>query len=356
MNLRSLIVALIVALIVVWMVALAGCATPHHTPDLTPPVLISENTWRQVDEDIVAASQAATGQAKVYTRGSMEAWRDRVNERTEANYIPWFTSYWTQQWLAMKVTWYTVSTGGKTDPAAKRLATYLQEQYHARVLDPVAKEIDPDMVMGEATNFYVQLLGEQLQVISQRYGVPLDQFDRRLNDIPAIELAPPAAHSASLYQILHAGPITKLPAYVALADRIHTAAGPAGAGPSDAAISSAAKRASEQLEAQLAPRGVASAVAAAVGRVAGVMISIGVTGFSAITHERERPEMEAQLRKNLNAAFDDAWLGMTENPNTGVMAGVYYLSGQIEGSLAKTVTLPGKIEPLSREVSLPGEH
>ncbi|RJG14306.1 hypothetical protein D3879_01695 [Pseudomonas cavernicola] len=348
MNLRSLIVVL--------MVALAGCATPDRAPDLTPPVLISENTWRQVDRDIVAASLAATGSVKNYARRSMESWRDRVYQRNEAEFIPWFTSYWTQQWLTIKVAWYKASTGAETDPAASRLATYLQEQYHDRVLEPVAKEIDPDAVMELAMKLYVQLLDKQFQGIAQRYGVPLDQFDRRLKDIPAIALAPPPAHSASLYQILHADPIDSLPAYVALVDRIRNAAGGTGAGPSDASISSLAKRTSEKLEATLVPRGAASAAAAAVGEVAGMMISIAAAGFSAILHENERPEMVEQLRVILNVALNDEWRSLMENPATGVMGGVNYLSGQIEGNLTKTVTLPVKFEPVPREVPLPGEQ
>src|SRR5512135_1652373 len=200
------------SLIVAVLVALAGCATAEHAPDLPPPVPISESTWRQVDSDVGAASRAATEQAKNDARASMERWRDRVRQRTEADFIPWFTGYWTQQWLAIKVAWYKLSTGEGTDPAVKRLATYLQEQYQDRVLDPVAREIDPEAVRAQATKLYVQLLGEQLQEIRRRYGVPPDQFDRHLKDIPAIALAPPPAHSASLYQIVHADPIAGLPA------------------------------------------------------------------------------------------------------------------------------------------------
>ncbi|WP_137886112.1 hypothetical protein [Pseudomonas sp. 2FE] len=348
LNLRSLIVAL--------MLALAGCATPDRAPDLTPPIVIAESTWRQVDSDIVAASLAATGQAQNYARGSMESWMDLVYQRTDADFIPWFTSYWTQQWLSMKVAWYKLSTGEGTDPAVNRLATYLQEQYQDRVLDPVAEEIDPDVIMGQATKFYVQLLGEQLQGIPQRYGVPLDQFDRRLQDIPAIALAPPAAHSASLYQIVHADPLDRLPAYVALVDRIRNAAGGAGAGSSDTGISSVAKRTSETLAAELVTSGAASAASAVLPRIAGTLISLGVAGFSAIARENERPEMEAQLRENLNADFDDEWLDLMRNPATGVLAGVYHISGQVEGSLAKTAALPVKFEPVPREVPLPGEQ
>jgi hypothetical protein len=346
LNLRALIVALLVVL--------AGCAIPHRAPEVTAPVVIPQSTWRQVDQDIIAASKDATEQVKVYARGSMDHWRDRVYQQTDENFIPWFSGYWTQEWLSMKVTWYTMSAGGETDPSAKRLGLYLQEQYHNRVLDPVALEIDPDAVMGQATEFYIQLLGKQLQAIAQRYGVPQNQLDRRLKDIPAIALAPPPAHNASLYQIIHAEPIAKLPAYVALIDRIHNAAGGAGVGSSDEAILSVAIKTNEKLEAQLASRGVASVVSAATGKVAGMMISMGVAGFRAVEHENERLEREAQLRKNLGTAFDEAWLKLVKSPTTGVMAGVYYLVGQIEGSLGKSVALPVIIGPVPREVPLPG--
>jgi hypothetical protein len=349
-NLRALIAAL--------MVTLAGCATQVRAPDLPPPVHIPipESTWWEIDNDISAASLAAKGPARDYARDAMERWRDRIHKRNEADFIPWFTDYWTQQWLAVKVAWYQLSAEEGTDPTVKRLAAYLQEQYHDRVLDPVAKEIDPDVVREQATKRYIRLLGEQLQEMPRRYGVPSSQFDRRIKDIPAIVLAPHPAHSASLYQIVHADPITTLPAYVALITQIRNASGGAGAGPSDARISPVAKRSSEKLVGKLATSGGASAAAAAVGGVAGVMISLGAAGYGAITHENERPKMEAQLRENLNAALDDMYLGLLEDRATGVMAGVYYLSEQIEGSIAKTLTQPVEFDPVPRGTPLPGEQ
>jgi hypothetical protein len=236
------------------------------------------------------------------------------------------------------------------------LGLYLQKQYHDRVLNPVAVEIDPDAVMGQSIEFYIQLLGKQLQKIAQRYGVPQDQLDRRLNDIPAIALAPPPARNASLYQMIHADPLARLPAYVALTDRIHNAAGGAVVGSSDAAILSVAIQTNEKLEAQLATRGIASVASAATGKVAGMMISMGMAGFRAAAHESARLEMEAQLRKNLGTAFDEAWLKLVKSPTTGVMAGVYYLTGQIEESLAKSVALPVIIGPVPREVPLPDQQ
>ncbi|WP_397452911.1 hypothetical protein [Pseudomonas sp. NA-150] len=336
MNLRALIVAV--------MLVLAGCATPHPVVEQPPAVVVPGDTWRKVDRDIISASQDASVRVRQYAHDSMESWRNLVRQRTESDFIPWFSSYWTEQWLTMKVTWYKVSNGQAGETPEQRLSIYLQEQYHDRVLTPVASQVDPDLITSRAITFYIQALGMQLQSIPQRYGIPTDQFDRRLNEVPAITLAPPATRSASLYDMIHTDPAT-LPAYAALVEHIRQASTDVKGRPSDSDISTAAIRSSKKLEAQLAPRGVASAVAAAVGRAAGVMISVGMAGFGAIAHERDRPEMEALLRQNLQGALDAEWRALMENPNTGVLAGVNHLSGNIEGELGKTAALPDEFQP-----------
>ncbi|UVJ41982.1 hypothetical protein NVV94_14930 [Pseudomonas sp. LS1212] len=345
MNLRSLVGTVIVVL----MMALVGCTTPARAPAPMPPVVISENTWRQVDQEILAAAIAAQEPLKDYVRGSMDGWRVRVHERTETVFIPWYTSYWTQQWMAYRVGWYKLSAGKDTDEAVKRLAGYLQEQYLDLVLDPVALELDAGVIMEEATKYYVLLLAEELQVIAKRHGIPLDQFNRRLTGIPAITLTD-KAHSASLYQLIYADPIEKLPAYVSLVDRFRKGA----AAPQSGSLS-VARWASAKLESTLTTRSAASAAAAAVGRAAGMVISLGASSFSAIMHESDIPEMEAQLRKNLYPAFDSEWLRLLKNPGTGVMSGINYITGQIEGKLAKIVIPQQEPEPIMGEGAPPDE-
>jgi hypothetical protein len=107
--------------------------------------------------------------------------------------------------------------------------------------------------------------------------------------------------------------------------------------------------------ARLATSGGASAAAAAVGGVAGVVISLGAAGFGAIRHEQERPEMEAQLRESLDAALDDLWHSLMEDPATGVMAGVHHLSEQLEGRLAQTLAQPVELHPAPQEIPLASE-
>lgn len=331
MNLRSL--------IVVVLLVLAGCATSTRAPVSAPPVVISQSTWQQVDREIVTASRSATEQAKVFARGSMDHWRTRVYEQTEQNFIPWFSSYWTQEWLSMKVSWYTISASGEKDASEKRLAAYLLEQYQERVLAPVALETSPDAILHQATEFYIQIISQQLQAISQRYNVPMDQLSNRINKIPAIALGPPAARDASLYQVIHTD-LNTLPAYSALIDKIHTAGGDKGVDSTDTAMAPVAKRASQRMEAEMAPRGAASAVAAAAGKLAGGLITVGVAGIRAIIEASDRPDSEALIRSSLGNTFDKAWLKLVQNPTTGVMAGTLYMAAQVEGSLAGSADVP----------------
>jgi hypothetical protein len=337
LNLRSLIVAVLVVL--------AGCATPVRAPVVEAVVVVSDSTWHQVDREIVEASQSATEQTRIYSRGAMDYWRTRVYQLTEENFIPWFSSYWTQEWLSMKVSWYTISAKGEQDASAKRLAEYLLEQYQQRVLAPVAVEIDPDAILSQAMAFYVDILQEELQKISKRHGIPMAQLNGRIQKIPAIALGPPPARNASLYQIVHTDPLNSLPAYAALIDKIHKAGGDKGVGSTDTAMAPVAKRASQRMEAEMAPRGAASAVAAAAGKFAGGLITVGVAGIRALIQAADRPDSEALIRSSLGNTFDKAWLKLVQNPTTGVMAGTLYMAGQIEGNLAASAAPPSVGSP-----------
>ncbi|WP_256680003.1 hypothetical protein [Pseudomonas sp. Marseille-P9899] len=318
-----------VALLVGVLLALGGCGSRSRTPE-PPPVVLSQAAWQQVDREIVIASRGATGSAGDYARRSMRVWREQVQARTEDDFIPWFTGYWTQQWLTLKVAWYKMSQNNAQPD--NRLALYLQEQYRERVLEPVAKEINPDLIRERATELYVQLLGQQLQGIAQRYRAAPDQFALHLNRIPAIALGPPPARDASIQQVLAARPFVQLPAWLALDEQVRKAA-TNNATASDTGLSSVASKASTRLEATLAPRGAASAVAAAVGKAAGLLISVASAGIGAMMHESERPEMVEQLRVILNVALNEEWQSLMENHASGVMAGVWSMAGEIEGRL-----------------------
>ena len=304
------------------LLAVASCASD-------PPVPVTASTWQQVDREITTLSRSAAQQAREHALLSMEQWMDLVYQQTDEEFIPWFSGYWTQQWMSVKVSWYRLSSGGAKDPSVKRLALYLQEQYRERVLEPVAETDDPQQIMARSTWIYLQHLDENLPRIAQQYDVPREQFHRRLQAIPAITQAP----GASLYELLHAEPLTELPAYSAFIERIRNAPRGLGDWSADPGISAVAQQTSERLVDDLAVSGAAGAVSALIGGPVGATVSLGAVLFTSVSRENARPASEAQLRKNLNAAFDDEWLGLMRSTEHGVLAGVHQLSGQIESGL-----------------------
>jgi len=320
------------------LLAITGCAGKRSPPP-PPPAVLDPATWQRLDQELIEASVGAAGSANDYARRSMRVWKEQVQQRTEQDFIPWFTGYWTQQWLTMKVAWYKLDSGEGREPAEKRLALYLQEQYHDRVIEPVAEQINPEGIRDRACELYVQLLGQQLPAIIQRYHAAPEAFSQRLNRIPAINLGPPSARNATLYQLLRAKSLEQQPAWLALREHLHKQASK-GPGKTDVSLSSVANNASEKLGATLAPRGIASAVASAVGKVAGAMISIAATGYGIMTHNRDQPEMVEQLRVILNVALNQEWQELMENRQSGALAEVYYLSGQVEDSLLATAPQP----------------
>jgi len=330
------------ALVVALLLSLAGCAAPERSPEGDSSVHVSATTWQQVDQDIASASLTAQEAAENYAHGLMDGWMRRVRELGEEDFIPWYTGYWTQQWLSIKVAWYKMGDGegneAGDDPAVRRLAAYLQEEYQERVLEPAAEEVDPNAVSEQATSLYVKLLAEQLQGIPRRHDVPTAQFEHRLQAIPAIAAATPAAQNASLYRLVYSDPIASLPAYASLLEHLREVRAGFGAGPSDAQLSPVAERAAESLMDQLAIRSGASAAAAALGGVAGIVVSLGAAGFGAIAHAQEKPALEAQLRETLDVALEEMWRQLVEDPASGVLAGIYHIAEQIERGLASTRT------------------
>jgi hypothetical protein len=338
--------------IILGLLVLAGCATPVRAPDPTPPREVPASTWRQVDCDIVAESLAATGASRNFAHQRMTLWRQRVTQQAEVDFIPWFTGYWTQQWLTVRVAWYRLNASEASEPPVNRLATYLQAQYHERVLAPVAEEVDPATVGAQATEHYLRQLGGQLQPMPERYGIPRAQFEQHLKAIPAIALAPPPAHDASLYQLLASQPLAGLPAYAALLGQVSASGGYADAGLNRKQISPVALRISENLLDRLAIGSGAGAAATLIGGVAGTALSLGTVGFGVMLHDAQREGSENQLRGTLNGAVDDMWHSLMDDPKNGVMAGIYYLADRIEQSCPPTFTHALSLEDPPRGIPL----
>jgi hypothetical protein len=263
----------------------------------------------------------------------MDEWLWRVRQRTEAVFIPWYSGYWTQQWIAIKVSWYQLQgSEGEAEPE-ERLVSYLQEQFYTRVLEPVSSFVDPHTVMEHATVSYLRELKDALDPLPARYRIPVAAFNQHLEAIPAIAGTAMPTQDTSLYEVMQAADLADVDGYKTLLEQIATVNGSVAPAPSADRLKAVARRAINQLLGTLTVHGGATAASTIVGGFWGVLISTGSTVWGAVAYENDKPAMEAQLRENLDAALAVMWQDLVEDEHAGVMAIVQRMSTQIETAL-----------------------
>ena len=330
--------------------ALAGCTRPPPRIEAIPAPLyhIEPAILRTIDEQILAASVYARHESGAHARIAMDEWRERVRKRTVDVFIPWYSDYWTQQWIATRVAWSKLEyTEGGATPE-ERLTGYLQEQFYTRVLEPVSGFVDPHAVMDETTDRYLQELKCQLDTLPFEYGIPEDAFNRHLDTIPAIVVQ--AQQEVSLHELLQAADRSALPAYATLLVQIAAVNDGTGPQPSPDRLHAVARSAVTRLVDSLTVRGGATATATVVGGFWGILISVGAGVWGVLEHDHDKPVIEAQLLENLDAALEVMWQGLVEDQDGGVTAVVHHISQQIECA----VTPPSQT-PLIPSIPVPTE-
>lgn len=329
-------------LLLVFIAVLGGCSfAPSQVEE--PPVpgyQIQPGTLRAIDEQIYNASVYARHEAGACARVAMDEWMWRVRERTEEVFIPWYTGYWTQQWIGIKVTWYRLNNDGGESGPEERLSSYLQEQFYTQVLEPVSSFVDPHVVMEHATISYLRELKDALDPLPARYRVPIAAFNQHLEAIPAIAGTEAPLRDASLYEVLQAADLSDVAGYDALLAQIATVNGSVTPTPSADRLQVVARRAINKLLGTMTVRGGATAASTIVGGFWGMLISTGSAAWGAVEHENDKPVMEAQLRENLGAAMDVMWQDLVEDEHTGVTAMVYHMSTQIEAAVFQPMQEP----------------
>ncbi|MDX2458332.1 MAG: hypothetical protein QNL87_12575 [Gammaproteobacteria bacterium] len=101
-----------------------------------------------------------------------------------------------------------------------------------------------------------------------------------------------------------------------------------------------ARKAVTKLFGTLVLRGGATAASSIAGGFWGVLISAGAAAWGAVEHDHDKPELEAQLRENLDAALDVMWQDLMEDQQGGVTAVVHHMCTQIESAVFRPPQTP----------------
>lgn len=281
----------------------------------------------------------------------MEEWLWRVRRRTEEVFIPWYTDYWTQQWISIKVSWYKLQSDEEEYMPEERLANYLQEQFYSQVIEPVSSFVDPQTVMEDTTTAYLREMKDAIAPLPARYHIPAESFKQHLEAIPAIEGTGVPLQDASLYEVLQDADLSDAAGYESLLAQIAAVNGSITPTPSADRLQVVARRAVEKLLGTLTVRGGAAAASAIVGGFWGMLISTGSAVWGVVNHDNDKPVMEAQLRENLGAAMGVMWQDLVEDEESGVTAVVHHMSTRIENALFQSVRQP--LSPYFPEPAIP---
>lgn len=329
-------------LLIIFVAALGGCSHSPSQVEVPPAPLfhVKPGVWRAIDEQILTASVHARNESEAYARVAMDEWQWRVSQRIDEVFIPWYSSYWTQQWIASRVAWYKLQYSEGEATPEERLVNYLQEQFYAQVLEPVSSFVDPHTVMEDAAAGYLRELKGRIDQLPFEYRIPVAAFNQHLESIPAIAVLAVPRQDASLYEVLQAPDLSALLAYEALLVQIVAVNGATGTTPSPDRLQIVARRAVTKLVGTLVLRGGSTAASTIAGGFWGVLISAGAAAWGAVEHDHNKQGIEAQLRENLSAALDVMWLDLMEDQHGGVTAVVHHMSTQIEHAVFNPLQTP----------------
>ena len=325
---------LIVASFATLLLALIGCSSSVRAPVADESVVpISADVWQELREEIWTASLLAESEAEAYARQAMQAWMGRVRARIDTDFIPWYSGYWTQQWIGLKAGWYEMNREDGEQPVERYLAQYLQERFYDLVLEPAGAESNPQTISRQAAALYVQLLSDQLQCIQQTHAVPSRSFHKKLSQIPLIAPAGTTQATASLSAAIDRAGLMETAAYTALIDRAGFAEDSEKLSGENEYLEFVAEDSVARHLEQLPVRAGGGAAATFLGEALGLFISVGIAAWTAAAHDQEKPDIETQLQGALDAALEDMWRRLMDDPEAGVMYPVNHMSRQIEAGL-----------------------
>ena len=333
------------ALLAILVVALIGCGSRVPAPTVAEAIApIPADAWREIKEGIWTASALAQAEADTYAGQAMREWMARVRERVDADFIPWYSGYWTQQWIGIKASWYEMNREDGDGSVERYVAQYLLEAFHDLVLEPAAVPSNPQTISSEAAAIYVRLLSQQLQCMPRLHAVPTRSLRRSLSQIPLITLSGSDPANAMLSEVLDRGDLAGTAAYDALISRWEPVGGALESASGKRHLDAVAEDSVSQYFADLPLRAGGGAAATVVGEALGLFISAGVAAWSAVTHDQEKPAIESALKEALDAGLQDMWHGLMEDPERGVLYPVRHMSGQVESGLFP-VREPGVVVP-----------
>ncbi len=317
--------------ILISVVVLVSCTLqPLKETFIKPVPPIAPEKWQEIQEDLWSASCLARSEAVAYTQQAMTEWMGRVREKTDSEFIPWYTSYWAQQWIGFKVGWYKMSRDEDEPSIEEYLVEYIREEYYELVLEPVNEISNPQQITEQAAALYISLLAEQLQRLPAMHRVSVRSLRKKLEPITLVSISANGQNGMPLSLLLERNDLTGVAAYDALLTHADTVATRANSSLGKDNLQIVVDDTVARMVADLSLRAGGAAASMVLGQSLGLVFSAGISAWSISSHEQEKPEIERQLRQALDAGLKSLWQRLMEDPVLGVLLPINHMSSQIE--------------------------
>jgi hypothetical protein len=311
----------------------AGCAVQRDRETPQPPQpQVSAATWEGVRREVVLASLVGRGDATGYARQAVVEWLERVRQYSETAFIPWYTSYWTQEWLAIKLALHGPEDDATGEAAVQHLARHLEQEFAARVLEPASEDSGPAEISRRATAIYLSGLQTAISTSGKRHRIPEAALRSWLTAVPALTAAGADSQSIPLSELLGTGPDHRLESRIALLEQIEAHGLSSQQRLAQEALAKEASALAAAVTERFAARSGAAA-ATVMGGPVGAVISLGLTGWSLSQHEQLRPELEARVREQLLAIRAGMYRELLDDPENGVLGAVNQIHARIAAAL-----------------------
>ncbi len=280
--------------------------------------------WSEVDGAIREVFADARGRARERADQRLGAWRDEIMTRVEEDFLPWYFTFWGQQWRDLKAAGYLVGDWGGWMDAERALREDFRDAFAARVMPPGETQLRMEAIAREALTVYLDRARHELPEIPSEYRIPREDWQQHLAQI-GLQLRQSEAQAEAVP--------TTLKGLVAFGTAGTTAAVVRG---------SQALRRVGVAAGGWAPRSIAGPAGTALAGRTGLRLGgrfLGATALAALVawdvydHHRREAELRPHLRERLGAYLDALRERMLEDGAHRVLAPIHELEARIHPQL-----------------------
>jgi hypothetical protein len=294
--------------------------------------------WHEVDAAVVGALKSAHTQAEDLAKARLEEWTGALQKRIDEAFIPWYFSYWQQQWIGLKTIGYWLADSevvekivGEQPSMAERITEEIQAEFSKRVLRPPIAQLQMERIAEDVISVFVVALQKHLVAIPEQYRIPQAAWDRYLEDMAVLTSHVEGKRHVALSLKAAVGFVAAGATVAAV--QVTQLLQPVIARIGTKMTTKAAAEGTRKAAATVATKTGGKVAGKVGGKFLGAIVGVGVIVWDVWDHQQTKQIESPILRQNLADYLSELQQSLLYEPETGLMTIVRGLEANIVGSL-----------------------